>query len=202
MFKRTNGYILLTLLVLTGFAGRVTNETLKSKERRFLITSLKENRTELLSLVKELSDRQLDYRTGKGQLSIREHVADIVAAEKAFSAYARKALHEGTDKNAPGAARDAELAAGLAAGCPAPVNSSAKATARPGLEETLDRYKEERAKAIKYIRTTTQDVRAYTTPTPAGTADVYQLYLAMSAHQARHNAQIRAIMQSPGFPKK
>ena len=202
MFKRTNGYILLTLLVLTGFAGRVTNETLKSKERRFLVTSLKENRTELLSLVKGLSDRQLDYRPAKGEPSIREHVADLVAAEKVFSAYAHKALAEGTDKNASSAARDTELTSQLAAGCPAPVKSTAKAATRPSLEETVDLYKEERAKAIKYIRTTTQDVRAYTTPTPAGAADVYQLYLAMSAHQARHNAQIRAIMHSPGFPNK
>lgn len=202
MFKRTNGYILLTLLVLTGFAGRMTNETLHSKERRFLITSLKENRTELLSLVKGLSDQQLDYHPGKGQLSIREHVDHIIADEKAFSAYAHKALEEGTDKNTAHTVTDTELAAELAKSCPHPVKGGAKAASRPSLEETLDLYKEERAGAIKFIRTTTQDVRAYTTPTPAGTADVYQLYLAMSAHQARHNGQIRELIQSPGFPKK
>lgn len=202
MFKRTNGYILLTLLVLTGFAGRVTNETLNSKERRFLVTSLKDSRADLTGLVKGLSDRQLDYRPGKGQLSIREHVSHIVAAEKAYNAYARKALDEGTDQDAAGTLPDTELAAQLAKRCPLPETTGVKATSRQRLEHTLDLYKEERAGAIKYIRTTTQDVRAYTTPTPAGAADVYQLYLAMSAHQARHNGQIRAIMQSPGFPKK
>jgi hypothetical protein len=110
MFKRTNGYVLLTLLVLTGFAGRVTNETLHSKERRFLIASLKENRTELLTLVKGLSDQQLDYRPAKGVLTIREHLYHIVAAENAFNTQAQSALKQpaspehaakGNDKSIP-----------------------------------------------------------------------------------------------------
>jgi hypothetical protein len=38
MFKRTRGYLLLTLLVLTGLAGRKHNETLTGKEREQLLT--------------------------------------------------------------------------------------------------------------------------------------------------------------------
>jgi hypothetical protein len=56
--------------------------------------------------------------------------------------------------------------------------------------------------AIKYIRTTTEDVRAHTSMTTAGLADVYQLYLGMSTHQALHTREIGKLMLSPGFPKK
>jgi hypothetical protein len=38
MFKRTRGYLLLTLLVLTGLAGRTHNETFTGKESTQLLT--------------------------------------------------------------------------------------------------------------------------------------------------------------------
>lgn len=38
MFKRTRGYLLLILLVLTGLAGRTHTETLTGKERNQLLT--------------------------------------------------------------------------------------------------------------------------------------------------------------------
>lgn len=202
MFKRTNGYVLLTLLVLTGFAGRVTNETLHSKERRLLINSLKDTRTELLASVKGLSARQLDYRAAKGAPSIRELLQQIVAEEKAFSAQAERAQNTPIDGAARTSLSDAELATQLAKSCPAPLFAGKATSTKKDLEETLELFKVERAQAIKYIRTTTQDVRSFTTPTPSGRADVYQLYLALCAHQAQHNRQIREIMQSTGFPKK
>lgn len=202
MFKRTNGYVLLTLLVLTGMAGRVTNETLHSKERRLLITSLKDTRADLLATVKDLSDHQLDYRPQKGAPSIREHLADIVAAEKAYSRQAHKALSAPTGTDGADRVSDVERAAQLARHCPVLGKSRGATPSFKDAERALEQYKEDRARAIKYIRTTTQDVRAYTAPTPAGPADVYQLYLALCAHQAGHNQQIRAIVQSPDFPKE
>ena len=45
MHKRTKGYTLLLLLVLTGLAGRQSTTTITSKERRFLIEELKESKS-------------------------------------------------------------------------------------------------------------------------------------------------------------
>jgi hypothetical protein len=202
MFKRTNGYVLLTLLVLTGMAGRVTNETLHSKERRLLITSLKDTRADLLATVKDLSDRQLDYRPRKSAPSIRELLADIVAAEKAYSLQAHTALSAPTGRDRAARVSDEERAAQLAHYCPVLGKGHGATPSLKNAERALEQYKEDRARAIKYIRTTTQDVRAYTAPTAAGPADVYQLYLALCAHQAGHNQQIREIVQSAGFPKE
>jgi hypothetical protein len=202
MFKRTNGYVLLTLLVLTGMAGQVTNETLNSRERRLLVNSLKDTRADLVGSINGLSVRQLDYRPAKGKPSIREHLYHIVAAESAFIAQARQALAHKAGAEGTAEINDVERAGQLAVECPPLVSSpTAPATLR-SVDETLEQFKEERAKAIKYIRTTTQDVRAHTTTTPSGPADVYQLYLGMCAHQARHTRAIKEILASPGFPRK
>lgn len=202
MFKRTNGYILLTLLVLTGFAGRVTNETLKSKERHLLVTTLKESRAGLLGTVRGLSDRQLDYRPGKGQRSIREHLYHIAAAEDAFRAQAEKALRQKPSSAPSARLSDEAIAAHLAETCPATENSRVAAARWTSADAALSHFKVQRAHAIKYARTTTGDVRAYSTATPSGPADVYQIYLGLCAHQARHTREIGAIMKSPGFPKQ
>lgn len=202
MFKRTNGYILLTLLVLTGFAGRVTNETLNSRERRFLITSLKENRTELLSLVKGLSDAQLDYRPSKDVPTIREHLYHIIASEKALGDLAQKALKQPATPAHLAKENDTHRALQIARDCHLNEYSPTTHASDDNIEKALDQFKEERAKAIKYIRTTTENVRAHTAITPSGSASVYQLYFGMSVHQARHTREMVKLIFSPGFPKK
>ncbi|HEX2535578.1 MAG TPA: hypothetical protein VHK69_17670, partial [Chitinophagaceae bacterium] len=59
MFKRTNGYILLALLVVTGLAGRISSDTISSKERRTLTGQLKDTRNALVKSVKGLTAEQL-----------------------------------------------------------------------------------------------------------------------------------------------
>lgn len=202
MFKRTNGYVLLTLLVLTGLAGRVTNETLNSKERRALIASLKESRADFLKTVGGLSDRQLDYRAAPNKPTIREYLHHMVQAEASLGALADKALKTPSDRNSTPKISDADLPKHLSLECPVPLYPHAEPVPGEGEKEALHQFKESRAKAIKYIRTTTQDVRAHTTLTPAGPADPYQLYLGMCAHLDRHTREIRKIMAGPGFPRQ
>jgi hypothetical protein len=202
MFKRTNGYILLTLLVLTGFAGRVTNETLNSKERRFLITNLKESRADFLNTISGLSARQLDYRSGEQKPTIREYLHHIAQADASLSALAGKAFKTPDMQNRPPKINDAELSEHLLQECPVPLYPNGESITGNTEKEVLDYFKETRSKAIKYIRTTTQDVRAYTILTPVGHADPYQLYLGMCTHLDRHTREIKKLIASPGFPKK
>ncbi|MFL5788794.1 MAG: hypothetical protein ACJ748_12120, partial [Flavisolibacter sp.] len=61
MLKRTKGYFLLTMLVLTGLAGRLHTDTLSGKERRFLISELKLTSSDFLLSIKYLTPRQLNY---------------------------------------------------------------------------------------------------------------------------------------------
>lgn len=202
MFKRTNGYVLLTLLVLTGFAGRVTNDTLNSKERRLLIGSLKDTRAEFLKTVSHLSDRQLDYRPSLGKPSIRQYLNHIATVENALGAQATLVLKQPTRGKHPVSMDDTQMASRLADACTAASANALAAYKWTNEEDALHQFKEGRASAIKYIRTTTENVRAHTTPTASGEADVYQLYLGLCAHLERHTQQIKAIMESKGFPKE
>src|SRR5688572_20951061 len=81
MHKRTKGYTLLLLLVLTGLAGRLSTTTITSKERRFLIEELKESRTSLQKSVKGLTDEQLDFKASPGTWSIKECLQHVALAE-------------------------------------------------------------------------------------------------------------------------
>jgi uncharacterized damage-inducible protein DinB len=205
MFKRTNGYILLILLVLTGFAGRVTGDTLNSKERRYLISHLKDTRTDLLQSVNGLSDAQLDYKPAKDGWSVRECLMHIVIVEKSFTTLAAETLKQPADKNKTSKIKDEELVAAMTNRTKkftAPEQFNPATTPWKTEEEAIAFFKQNRAEAIKFVRTTTDNVRGYVAQAPFGEADLYQVYLGMSAHTARHTEQIREIKSSPGFPKK
>ena len=68
MLKRTKGYTLLLLLVLTGLAGRISTTTITSKERRVAIDELKESKVAVLKSVKGLSEKQLNFITQEQQI--------------------------------------------------------------------------------------------------------------------------------------
>src|SRR3954467_15471326 len=81
MFKRTLGYLLLTMLVLTGLAGRMHTDILSGKERRTLVNELKSSRTALLLSAAGLSKKQLNFRKGKNRLTIRELIYQLASIE-------------------------------------------------------------------------------------------------------------------------
>src|SRR5689334_12113521 len=62
MFKRTKGYILLTMLVLTGLAGRIHTDSLHGKERKLLVTEIKSDRNALLEELNGLSVKQFNFQ--------------------------------------------------------------------------------------------------------------------------------------------
>ena len=205
MFKRTNGYVLLILLVLTGFAGRVTNDTLNSKERRYLITHLKDTRANLLQSVQGLSDAQLDYKPAKDGWSVRQCLMHIIMVEKTFTTLANETLKQPSDKSKTSKINDEELVAAMTNRTKkfsAPEQFNPATAPWKTEKEAIGFFKQNRAEAIKFVRTTTDNVRGYVASAPFGEADLYQVYLGMSAHTARHTEQIKEIMASPGFPRK
>ena len=63
MLKRTKGRLLLTLLVITGLAGTLSNTALTEKERKFVVHNLKDTKSEVQKSIKGLSDAQLNFKT-------------------------------------------------------------------------------------------------------------------------------------------
>ena len=60
MRRRKYGYILLTLLVISGLAGIPFDNTLNKQERKFASDHLKDTKSEVLKSIKGLSEAQLD----------------------------------------------------------------------------------------------------------------------------------------------
>jgi hypothetical protein len=204
MFKRTRGIALLILLVLTGLAGQVSNETLNSKERRYLIGHLKDTRSNLLQSIDGLSEAQWNYKPAKDKWSIRECLLHMVLAEKSFTALATETLKQPPASKAPSKIKDEELLAAMAnrsTTFKAPEQFNPAIAPWKTADAAVAYFKANRAQAIKFVRTTTDNVRAYSTKAPFGEADLYQVYLGMSAHTDRHTQQIHEIKDSPGFPK-
>src|SRR3982751_4119986 len=92
MLKRTKGYLLLTMLVLTGLAGRFHTETLTNKERRILLQGIKEARAAFNESTSGLSKKQVNFRIAKSQPSIKDYIYQAVSAEQYFWSIAKDAL--------------------------------------------------------------------------------------------------------------
>jgi hypothetical protein len=206
MFKRTKGYVLLTLLVLTGLANQVASDTLTSKERKFLTTNLKDTKESLSKSVKGLSELQLNYKAAADKWSVKECVQHLAIVENSLWMLADGALKQPansedrkeikmTDEDIINFMNDRSKKF-QAAEIVKPEQSKWKTTA-----EALNAFKESRMSLIKYVKTTTEDVRNHVAKVPFGSIDVYQVFLMISSHSARHTQQIEEIKAHPSFPK-
>jgi hypothetical protein len=70
--------------------------------------------------------------------------------------------------------------------------------------ETIARYKEVRARTLKFISETEAPLKNHTADHPApvfGTLNAYQWLIYIPLHNIRHNQQVAEVKNSPGFPK-
>jgi hypothetical protein len=68
--------------------------------------------------------------------------------------------------------------------------------------ELIKAFEDNRSATMDYLRTTNDDLRDHFFDHPAfGTLDGYQWLLLISAHSARHTAQIEEVKADPNFPK-
>jgi hypothetical protein len=71
-------------------------------------------------------------------------------------------------------------------------------------DEVLQRYKEVRAREIKFAEETEVALKEHTADHPFpifGTLNAYQWLIYIPLHNIRHNQQIAEVKASPGFPK-
>jgi hypothetical protein len=206
MLKRTKGRLLLTLLVITGLAGTLSNPSLSKEERKFALTHLKDTKTALVKSVKDLSNAQLDFKSAPDRWSIRECVFHIAMTESALGKMfeATMQTQANPEKRAEIKMTDEDIIKKFQ-------DRSAKLTApemlRPEkapwktMEEALSAFKEARQNRLKYVKGTTEDLRNHVFQMPFGAIDGYQMILFMAAHSNRHTQQIDEIKADPKFPK-
>lgn len=206
MLNRTKGKLLLTLLVITGLASQVSKDTLNGRERRYLVQHLKETKAAFLGSIRGLTREQLSFRPAPGQWSVQECIQHLALSEDGLWTMAEKTLQQppNPEKRSEIRLSDADLATLVAARDQKAKAAETLQPARapwPTAAAAADHFKKQRDKTIRYIKTTTEDMRSHVTQMGAGPADAYQVVLILSAHTARHTAQIEEIKAHPAFPK-
>lgn len=207
VLKRTTGRLLLTLLVITGLAGTVSNNSPSKEERKYALGLMKDTYKEALKAVKDLSEEQLNYRTAPDQWSVKECMYHIAVSEKNLWSFL-----EGTMKAAANPEKRPEIKVtdeqfvnmmkDRSRKVKTMESFEPKNTGYKSMDEAAEDFKMNRMKNIKYMKTSTEDLRNHVVQLPFGWIDCYQLYLMIGAHSSRHTQQINEVKASSGFPAK
>jgi len=151
--------------------------------------------------VRGLSAAQLQFRPAPDAWSILEVVDHLVVSEAVYWQDLQKAL-KAPPASSPRPSADAEV---LWYG----IDRSQRQKALPAempkgqwrdLPAALDAYSKLRARLLRYVKTTDDDLRRHVVERER--CDAYQWVLLISTHAQRHILQIREIKAAPKFPKK
>lgn len=181
-------------------------QSVPQKDRDAAVSHLKETRQKFLDSMNGLSDAQWTYKAGPDRWSIAEVAEHIAVSETTILGLVTdKIMKSPPVAKEPGGATDAKVIEAItdrSAKFQAP--EMLKPTNRWSTRDALTKdFSAAREKTIAYVSTTTDDLRGHAAPHPVmKTLDAYQWILLLSAHSARHTAQIEEVKQSPGYPKK
>ncbi len=205
MLKRTTGRLLLTLLVITGLAGTLNNSSLSQKERKQAINLIKNSRKEVLNSIEGLSARQLKYKPSSKESSISELIMTMALKEKNCSEQIKKFMSQpaNSETRLKIALTDEQLLLNdNYSVCKMEVAEPGNTITWKDPAEAIKKFMALQQDHIKYIRTSTEDLRNHVIKTSAGWIDCYQYYLLMADQNNYFAEKIRKIRSSPRFPKK
>jgi len=174
-------------------------------ERTYAIEMLLATRDSLRQSLAGLSLAQQQYKPNPDRWSIAECAEHIVLVDRGIF----RSLQQGMSAPADAAKRatikvsdvfviKAVRSRGTQTTAPLPfVPTGRYATA----EEALALFEQQRAAAIEYVETATDDFRTHYFEHPfLGTLDGFQAVLLLASHGERHRKQIEEIKADPGFP--
>lgn len=205
MQKRKYGYILLTLLVISGLAGTPSGNTLSKKERKFAVEQMKDSRADVVKSVKDLTEAQLNFRPGQDQWTIKECIYHIAISERNLGNLIEATMKSpaNPEKRSEIKLTDEELVRRMqdrSFKVKTKEQFEPKNTPYKNLDEALTDFKINRISHIKYVKSTTEDLRNHVTQMSFGWIDCYQICLMISAHSNRHIQQINEVKNSADFP--
>lgn len=196
MFKRNKGYLLLTMLVLTGLAGRIHSDTLSGKERRLLTKELKTSKTEFTESVESLTTKQFNFKAAKNSWSIKECVYKLVSVESNLWKLTKTCLQQ-----EPVQQRRTFSDEQLITISNQPGFTELKELNFKNMKHALKVFKNESAEIHKYVITSTENIRAHVAQTSIGNLDAYQLMMLNAIFAKYYTQQIEQIKSNPDFPK-
>ncbi len=207
MLKRTKGRLLITLLVVTGLAGTMNNTSVSPQERKYAVTALKDSKIEVLSATEGLSLRQLNHQSASAQFSVKHYLIQIAETEKKLWETVSTAMKQpaNPEKRADIKLSDAALLKLAEEGSIGSLSANTFKQANTPVktaEEAKTSFKTMRNEHIKYMKSSTEDLRNHVVLTPAGWLDCYQFILLISATTNHTVHLIDDLKAHPDFPKK
>jgi len=196
--------IVLPVLLLLSFA--TPNDPLSKKDKKFAISYFKQTKKVLKDAVKNLSETQLNWKPADSVWSIAECIEHITLSEKNLFDYGSASLKEAAD---PAKRKELKFASDQEV-IKVMTDRSFRVKTREGFipsgqfgsaKQSLDVFEERRDQLIDYIKKTEDDLRNHFVNAPFGLVDTYQFLILLSAHTARHTAQIEELKAHPEFPK-
>jgi hypothetical protein len=204
MLKRTKGRLLLTLLVVTGLAGTLNNSSLSQKERKQAISLMKSSKNDALQSINGLSANQLNYKHPSELFSIRQLILMMTQIEekcgKEISNIMRQPANAETRLKIT--ISDDQLTENNSYSIWKMNLAEDGGPVGKDPAEAIKKFITLRNDHIKYIRTSTEDLRNHVTLTSAGWLDCYQYYLMLADQSACFAKKINKIKSSSQFPKK
>ena len=176
-----------------------------AEERAKAVKLLRDSQKEFLDSVEKLSEAQWAYKPAPGRWSVAEVAEHIMLSEDLLFGAVQKALAEkrNPDWEAKTAGKNEFLERAL-------LNRERKAQAPEALKpqgkwtkaEILSRFKESRAKTLKFAEETNAPLKQHTRDNPFfGTLNAYQWLIYIPLHNMRHDQQIAEVKADAGFPK-
>jgi DinB superfamily len=168
---------------------------------------LKDSQQETLEALEKLSDEQLKFKAAPEKWSILEVAEHIMLAEGLLFAAVERALAnqpnpewETKTKGKTEFMEKAIVSRERRVQAPENIVPSGKLSRT----ELISKYKEARAKTLKFAEETQQPVKSHTLDHPFpvfGTLNAYQWLIYVPLHNMRHNQQIAEVKSNPNFPK-
>jgi len=198
---------LLTVSAYSQTPGAKTPVVFTEKDREFALKYLVETKEDFVKQLTEVSDAQLNFRSGPNRWTIAEIAEHIIVAEGAIfgliTGPAMKApAPEGKDNY-----RSRDVGVILAV-----TNRSQKFTApefiRPNgrwktRDELVTNFEKTRSQTIEFVKTNKADLRNSFMDNPLmGMIDSYQWILFATGHSERHLMQLKEVKADAKYPTK
>lgn len=200
MLKRTKSYLLLTMVVLTGFAGSIDVGSLSPKERRVLVSQLKDSKKSILETLEGLNENQVNFKPSADLPSIRENIEQLTRYENAILKMTQNRLNHpiNIEERKSLTVSDEQLVQFLF-NKQHPCNLEKAGNKK--MDEAINEFKTGRSVILKFVRTTTDDLRNSVVRIDKMPVDSYQAMLLLSSHANYHLLEIQKIKNHPNFPK-
>ena len=190
-------------VVLTATAAMAQPPADAAADRAAAIKHLESTRAAFLKSIEGVTEAQWSYKAGPDRWSIAQVAEHIAISEGTILGMITTKMLQAPPPT--GTRVDDEKVIATVTDrtqkfqAPEILQPAGKWASREALAKDFDAARD---KTIEWVKTTKEDLRGHASPHPAlGPIDVHQWVLLLSAHTARHTAQIEEVKQSAAFPK-